>query len=60
MATERDPKTEPAADPHPWYGPCDGWGPDGGCSECSGLVEHNDGSRTRIHDGALRLNHGLE
>lgn len=20
--------------PHPWYGPCDGLGDDGGCSEC--------------------------
>ena len=22
-------------EPHPWYGPCDGMGPDGECSECA-------------------------
>lgn len=21
-------------DAHPWYGPCDGFGPNGACSEC--------------------------
>lgn len=26
-------------DPHPNYGPCDGFGPNGSCSECVGMVE---------------------
>lgn len=34
--------TEP--EPHPWYGGCDGFGPNGTCSECTGIVERNDGA----------------
>lgn len=30
--------------PHPRYGPCDGFGPDGTCSECTGLIGRADGS----------------
>jgi len=26
--------------PHPWYGPCDGFGPDGTCVECREVREH--------------------
>lgn len=25
-------------DPHPRYGPCDSFGPDGACSECTGVI----------------------
>jgi hypothetical protein len=25
-------------DPHPWYGPCDGFGQDGLCSECAKIA----------------------
>lgn len=41
-------------DPHPRYGPCDGFGPDGECSECTGIVERADGSFTEIHATAPR------
>ena len=30
--------------PHPRYGGCDGFGPDGTCAECTGLFGHDDGS----------------
>jgi hypothetical protein len=30
--------------PHEWYGPCDGFGPGGECSVCTGLLERADGS----------------
>lgn len=29
-------------DPHPWYGPCDSFGPGGACSECTGVVARRD------------------
>lgn len=38
------PMSETTAEPHPDYGPCDGYGPDGGCSECTGLIQRVDGS----------------
>lgn len=34
--------------PHPGYGGCDGFGPDGTCCECTGLYGHQDGS---VSDG---------
>ncbi|CAO3445828.1 DNA primase DnaG [Azospirillum argentinense] len=30
--------------PHPSYGPCDAFGPEGTCAECTGLVERHDGT----------------
>lgn len=37
--------------PHPGYGPCDGMGPGGLCSECSGEIELNvDDLRARIEN----------
>lgn len=35
--------------PHPWYGPCDGFGPDGTCCECQQAFGHEDGSVTAMH-----------
>lgn len=29
---------------HPWYGPCDAFGPNETCSQCTGLLERIDGS----------------
>jgi len=29
---------------HPWYGPCDGFGPYGSCSVCSNVLVRADGS----------------
>ena len=29
---------------HPLYGPCNGLGPTGSCSVCTGLIERLDGS----------------
>ena len=29
-----DPASDTTAEPHPWYGPCDGLMPDGECAEC--------------------------
>jgi hypothetical protein len=37
-------------EPHPWYGPCDGFGPGHTCSECTGLVERGDGSIVTLGD----------
>jgi hypothetical protein len=40
--------------PHPWYGPCDGFGPGGECAECTGLIESSDGSMIKNDDsGAI-------
>ena len=30
--------------PHPKYGPCDAFGPDKSCSECTGLIQRTDGT----------------
>ena len=30
----------PLTGPHPWYGPCDGFGPKGTCQECKEVREH--------------------
>lgn len=35
---------------HPKYGPCDALGPEGRCSECTGLLEGQDGSWWRLAD----------
>jgi hypothetical protein len=40
--------------PHPWYGPCDGFGPGGECAECTGLIESSNGSMIKNDDsGAI-------
>jgi hypothetical protein len=34
------PSAPPAeVEPHPWYGPCDGFRADGGCSECARVAD---------------------
>jgi hypothetical protein len=33
-----------ADNPHPWYGPCDAFGPNETCCECQGAIERIDGS----------------
>lgn len=43
MVTDEHPGYDARAhyvgDPHPFYGPCDGFGPKGECSVCTGVVE---------------------
>ena len=34
-----------AADPHPWYGPCDGLGESGECAECRAVTSNPDYAR---------------
>ena len=38
--------------PHPYYGPCDGFGPDETCAECTGMFGHDDGS-VSTRDGKI-------
>lgn len=40
----REGKKSQTTVPHPDYGPCDGYGPNGGCSECTGLIQRIDGT----------------
>lgn len=40
--------------PHPWYGPCDGLGPDETCCVCTGLYGHPDGSVSDGHGTVYR------
>lgn len=45
--------TDSLDNPHPDYGPCDGFGPNGSCCECSGVIERNDGSWVETHTGRV-------
>jgi len=38
---------------HPYYGPCDAFGPNMTCSECTGLLERQDGSVIEGRSGTL-------
>jgi hypothetical protein len=38
---------------HPYYGPCDEFGPNGECAECTGVVQCTDGSKVSARDGSL-------
>lgn len=44
--------------PHPWYGPCDAFGPNDSCAECSGWIARDDGTCIPTHpcDGPCRGN----
>ena len=37
---------------HPWYGPCDGLGSNGSCSECDNLLKQNAPSDPPAPDNA--------
>lgn len=38
---------------HPYYGPCDGFGPKGECSQCTGFIERSDGTIVRHDTGEV-------
>lgn len=47
-------KSWPVEEPHPWYGPCDGFGKDGACAECALTIEI---LRDRWRDGLSAAAH---
>lgn len=53
MPTVQTNEIDKSAD-HPWYGPCDRYGPNGSCSACTGMIERSDGSIIDLSGTVLR------
>jgi hypothetical protein len=61
LAASPVPPGDEPREPHPWYGPCDGFGPGGECSVCTdGSIIHRGGSpatSAASSPGQARPNH---